>query len=142
MLENLFRGILSVLADAPQYNEFFARGLAYLGAGIAVLTGMDRRLGSARRENNRSRKRRRIVARRIAGKRVGDRERPGRTTRRARKDNVLSSSLRLAEIWRHSHRNDSCNEVRRRRPVGGNRVIVDIERAHIRLPRRKVVKHL
>ena len=47
MLENLVRGIMGVLAEAPQYNEFFARGLAYLGAGIAVLTGMSQGIGQS-----------------------------------------------------------------------------------------------
>jgi len=47
MLTNLLSTLSIVLADAATgtYNEFFKQGLACLGAGIAVLTGLSQGIG-------------------------------------------------------------------------------------------------
>ncbi len=53
MLLNFFTTVFTFLAQAAQettevvsiYNHEFARGLAYLGAGIAILTGLSQGFG-------------------------------------------------------------------------------------------------
>lgn len=49
MLLNVVTSFLRVLAEGAEtvavYNHEFARGLAYLGAGIAILTGFSQGLG-------------------------------------------------------------------------------------------------
>ena len=47
MLENLLSAMIHFLAEEAVYNEFFARGMAYLGAGIAVLTGLSQGVGQS-----------------------------------------------------------------------------------------------
>lgn len=37
--------MINFLAEAATYNEFFSRGMAYIGAGIAVLTGFGAAIG-------------------------------------------------------------------------------------------------
>lgn len=37
--------LLTILAEAVVYNEFFAKGLAFLGAGIAMLAGFGPAIG-------------------------------------------------------------------------------------------------
>lgn len=44
MLENLLMSIVNVLAEA-EYNNYYAKAFAYLGAGIAVFTGLGPALG-------------------------------------------------------------------------------------------------
>ncbi|MFI3329189.1 MAG: ATP synthase F0 subunit C [bacterium] len=42
---NLLTILTNVLTTATTYNEFFASGMAYIGAGIAVLTGFGSGIG-------------------------------------------------------------------------------------------------
>ncbi len=42
---NLLTILTNVLTTATNYNEFFASGMAYIGAGIAVLTGFGSGIG-------------------------------------------------------------------------------------------------
>ncbi len=37
--------IMNFLAEVAQYNEFFKSGMAYIGAGIAVFTGVGAAIG-------------------------------------------------------------------------------------------------
>lgn len=37
--------LLTILAEAVTYNEFYAKGLAFLGAGIAMLAGFGPAIG-------------------------------------------------------------------------------------------------
>jgi len=37
--------LLTILAEAVAYNEFYAKGLAFLGAGIAMLAGFGPAIG-------------------------------------------------------------------------------------------------
>lgn len=47
MLENLLVSFISVLAEAAEFNQYFSKGMAYLGAGIAVLTGISQGIGQS-----------------------------------------------------------------------------------------------
>ncbi|MCR5741949.1 MAG: ATP synthase F0 subunit C [Gammaproteobacteria bacterium] len=47
MLENLLVSFISVLAEATEFNQYFSKGMAYLGAGIAVLTGISQGIGQS-----------------------------------------------------------------------------------------------
>jgi F-type H+-transporting ATPase subunit c len=44
MLHNLLSNVLR-FAAAPEYNEFFRSGMAYLGAGIAMIAGFGPAIG-------------------------------------------------------------------------------------------------
>lgn len=37
--------MMNFLAEVSEYNEFFSRGMAYIGAGIAVFTGVGSGIG-------------------------------------------------------------------------------------------------
>jgi len=41
----LLQGVLPNIMEVAVYNEFFRSGLAYIGAGIAVLTGLGTGIG-------------------------------------------------------------------------------------------------
>jgi F-type H+-transporting ATPase subunit c len=41
----LFQSVLPNIMEVAVYNEFFRSGLAYVGAGIAVLTGLGTGIG-------------------------------------------------------------------------------------------------
>jgi len=45
MLTSLFNQLIPVVLEVAVYNEHFAKGLAYIGAGIAVFTGFATALG-------------------------------------------------------------------------------------------------
>jgi F-type H+-transporting ATPase subunit c len=45
MLNVLTQILPNILAAAAEYNEFFAAGLGYIGAGIAVFTGFGTGIG-------------------------------------------------------------------------------------------------
>lgn len=44
MFQNLLSNVLR-FAAAPEYNEFFRSGMAYLGAGIAMIAGFGPAIG-------------------------------------------------------------------------------------------------
>lgn len=46
MLQTLVVSLINILAEA-EYNQYFASGMAYLGAGIAVLTGLSQGFGQS-----------------------------------------------------------------------------------------------
>lgn len=39
--------LMNILAEGAEYNEFFRSGMAYIGAAIAVFTGIGAALGEA-----------------------------------------------------------------------------------------------
>lgn len=43
----MLHSLVNMLAEVAEYNEFFAHGLAYLGAGIAALTGISQGIGQS-----------------------------------------------------------------------------------------------
>lgn len=47
MLQNLLTSLVIILAEGVEYNQYFAKGMAYLGAGIAVLTGLSQGVGQS-----------------------------------------------------------------------------------------------
>lgn len=42
---NILQSLLPNIMEAAVYNEFFRSGMAYIGAGIAVLTGLGTGIG-------------------------------------------------------------------------------------------------
>ena len=42
---NFMTVLMNFLAEAAAYNEFFKSGMAYIGAGIAVFTGVGAAIG-------------------------------------------------------------------------------------------------
>ncbi len=47
MFENFLTTFINILAEGAEYNAYFAKGMAYLGAGIAVLTGLSQGIGQS-----------------------------------------------------------------------------------------------
>lgn len=45
MFETMFESITRFAAEAAVYNEFFTKGMAYLGAGLAVIAGLGPGIG-------------------------------------------------------------------------------------------------
>jgi F-type H+-transporting ATPase subunit c len=45
MFQSILNSVMHFAAEASGYNEFFAQGMAYLGAGIAVVAGLGPGIG-------------------------------------------------------------------------------------------------
>jgi F-type H+-transporting ATPase subunit c len=45
MLTSLFNQLIPIVSEVVTHSEYFAKGLAYIGAGIAVFTGFGTGLG-------------------------------------------------------------------------------------------------